>query len=118
MRIQGVTGDLPAVAHLGAGAAPVEQPAAVASPPAVAAAAATTEADGDHTSSDRRRPPPQLPVFDPPLIAQRAALGLPVGAMVAEHARSAEISYNAAWAAVDQAMPAVKLETSGARPAP
>lgn len=106
MRIQGVTGDLPAVAQLMSEApAKVEAPSTAAPPPAVAAPAAAGETGGDHTSSDHRRPPQPLPSFDPPLIAQRAVLGLPVGMMVVQHARSAGISYLAAWEAVDRAMP-------------
>lgn len=105
MRIQGVTGDLPAVAQLLSEApAKVETPPS-APAPAVAAPAGASETGGDHTSSDHRRPPQPLPSFDPPLIAQRAVLGLPVGMMVVEHAKANGISYLAAWEAVDRAMP-------------
>ena len=107
MRIQAVTGDLPAVAQLtNEGVAQVEEaPVVDAAPLAVAAAAAAGETGGDPNASDRRRPPSILLSFDPPLIAQRAVLGLPVGPMVASYAAEAGISYNAACAAVDREMP-------------
>lgn len=106
MRIQGVTGDLPAVAQLmNEGAAPVDKPATHAPAPAVTAAAAAGETGGDPSASDRRRPPPVLNSFDPPLIAQRAVLGFPLGPMVAAHAQSEGITYGEAWAAVDRVMP-------------
>lgn len=106
MRIQGVTGDLPPVAQLMVETPPKVEAPPTAPPPAVAAPAAAGETGGDHTSSDHQRRPPQpLAAFDPPLIAQRAVLGLPVGMMVVEHARAEGISYLAAWEAVDRAMP-------------
>jgi len=106
MRIQGVTGDLPAVAQLrNEGVPPVDEPAAAAPAPAVTAAAAAGETGGDPSASDRRRPPALLHSFDPPLIAQRAMLGLPVGPMVAAHAEEVGITYSAAWAAVQREMP-------------
>ena len=53
------------------------------------------------------------PAFDPPLIAQRALLGWPVGPMIAEYARAEGTSYTAAHARV-QAASAV-LEQRAAR---
>ena len=106
MRIQGVTGDLPAVAQLMSEAPVKAEPAAAATPaPAVAAAPATSEAGGDHTSSDHRRPPRHFNSFDPPLIAQRAVLGFPLAPMVAEHAKAQGISYGAAMVEVQRVMP-------------
>jgi hypothetical protein len=106
MRIQGVTGDLPAVAQLMSEGAPkVEEPTTNATAPAVAAAASAAGAGGDQTTSDRRQPPKPLTSFDPPLIAQRAVLGFPVGPMVAAHAREEHKSYGEVWAAVERAMP-------------
>lgn len=108
MRIQGVTGDLPAVAQLmNEGAPKVEQPSGdAAPPPAVAAAPSAGDTGGGESAADRRRPPKPLPSFDPPLIAQRAVLGFALGPMVAAHALAEGISYGAAWAAVDRIMPA------------
>jgi hypothetical protein len=104
MRMMPVTGDLPAVATL------VEPPVPPvsdvdAAPPAVAPTTSTGGADAG--ASDGRRPPhPQVPLaFDPPLIAQRAVLGLPVGPLIANHALAEGISYGAASAAVDREMP-------------
>jgi hypothetical protein len=104
MRIVPVTGDLPAVASL------MELPTPPAAepdeaPPRVAPASAATGADAG-TTGERRLPRPPVPLaFDPPLIAQRAALGLPVGPLIAEHALNEGIDYGAACAAVDRAMP-------------
>ena len=110
MRVQGVTGDLPAVAHIGPVAPPVVPPVDDAPPrPAVAAPAASTGADlgrGAANDDHLRRPLQPLPTFDPPLIAQRALLGWPVGPLVVEHARQTGVSYGAAWAQVDSAMAA------------
>lgn len=104
MRISGVTGDLPAVAHL-VDAAPPEPPAAgVAPPPAVPPATAATGAGADG-STDRRQERQLTRVFDPPLIAQRAVLGLPVGQLIAELAESEQMTFSAACAAVDREMP-------------
>jgi hypothetical protein len=104
MRIVPVTGDLPVVASL---VDPPPPPALdpVAAGPAVKPVAAA--AGADLASADGRRPPrpPILLAFDPPLIAQRAVLGLPVGPLIAEHALAEDISYGAACAAVDRAMP-------------
>ena len=112
MRIQGVTGDLPAVAQLmNEGAAKVDPPAvSAAPPPAVAAAASAGDASGGQADAERRRPPKPLASFDPPLIAQRAVLGWPVGPLVAEHARQTGVSYGAVWAQVDSALAAVAAE--------
>lgn len=104
MRISGVTGDLPAVAALPEPPAP--PPAADTAPaPAVTAPAAPgagSDAAGGDPSRSRRM---LVPVFDPPLIAQRAVLGLPVGPLIADHALAEGISYGAACAAVDREMP-------------
>ena len=113
MRVQGVTGDLPAVAHAGPVVPPVVPPVDDAPPrPAVAATPAGDEAELGRGAADdhRRRPLQPLPTFDPPLIAQRAKLGWPVGPLVAEHARQTGVSYGAIWAQVDNAMAAVADE--------
>lgn len=105
MRIVPVMGDLPAVAQLGG--EPLTPPAAEPDmgPPLVPPASAPTGADAG-TAGDRRAPRPPIPLaFDPPLIAQRAVLGLPVGPLIAEHALAEGIHYGAASAAVDRAMP-------------
>ena len=104
MRISGVTGDLPAVA------APTEPPAPVsrddgAPPPAVAPAPAATAGGDAGSSGSRQQRPPLIHAFDPPLIAQRAALGLPVGMLIAQLAEAESMTYSAACAAVDRAMP-------------
>jgi hypothetical protein len=62
------------------------------------------DTDGYGASGDRRQPGPK-PFFDPPLIAQRAVLGLPTGFLIADFARSQGIPYAAAAAAVDREMP-------------
>ena len=103
MRITPVTGDLPSVAT----APPAPRPLADPLPPpapTVVARADVSGSDADATS-DRRRTPTLLPFFDPPLIAQRAVLGLPVGFLIADFARSEGITYSAASAAVDREMP-------------
>lgn len=104
MRVTPVTGDLPALAtsppppvrHL---TEPAPQPA---TPPVQQTAA--TDTDSGAAASDRRQPAPE-PFFDPPLIAQRAVLGLPTGPLIVDYARSQGITYAAAVAAVDRAMP-------------
>jgi hypothetical protein len=120
MRIQGVTGDLPAVAHVGP-VAPVAVPPVDDAPPApaVAAPAASDGAElGNGGAADpRRRAPQPLPAFDPPLIAQRAALGWPVGPLVVEHARASGTSYGAVWAQVDDAMAAADAVGKDPQPA-
>ena len=102
MRISPVTGDLPAVASLTEPAAPPpphkEQPA-----PAVAATASTAGGSGAGLSDQRRESSPRA--FDPPLIAQRAVLGLAVGTLIAELAAEEQIPYVAASAAVAREMP-------------
>jgi hypothetical protein len=103
MRIAPVTGDLPVVAQLVDPPPPAADPVVAA--PAIAPVAPSAGADS--ASSDGRRPPRPalLLAFDPPLIAQRAVLGLPVGPLIAEHALAEGITYGAACAAVDRAMP-------------
>lgn len=107
MRMAPVTGDLPAVARFDD--PPTLQAAKPeVGPPLVAPAAAPTGADAG-TAGDRRAPrSPVSQAFDPPLIAQRAVLGLPVGPLIAQHALAEGIDYGAACAAVDRAMPAPK----------
>jgi hypothetical protein len=112
MRIVPVMGDLPAVASLGEVPTPPAAEPDVA-PPRVAPASAASGADAG-TTGDRRLPRPPVPLaFDPPLIAQRAVLGLPVGPLIAEHALAEGIDYGAACAAVDRAMPAPKAAAPG-----
>lgn len=111
MRIQPVTGDLPAVAQLDHVVPVVPEPRPAPAPAAVAAPAASGDA-GSYAADRRARQP--LSHFDPPLIAQRAALGLHVGALVLEMSQAKGISYSAAWAAVDDAMPVQHgLEATG-----
>ncbi len=117
MRVQGVTGDLPAVAHAGPAVPLVVPPVDDAPPrPAVAAPPAGDGTELGHGAAHdhRRRPLQPLPSFDPPLIAQRAVLGLPVGPLVAEHARETGVSYGAVWAQVDRAMAAITSEEPAA----
>lgn len=102
MRIQPVTGDLPAVAQPDV-VGPVV-PAPRREPASTAVAAPAAGGDAESYAAERRARQP-LRHFDPPLIAQRAALGLPVGRLVLEMAQAEGISYSAAWAAVDNAMP-------------
>jgi hypothetical protein len=99
MRITPVTGDLPAVVT---GPPPVRlvHEAPVPPPPTVVARADVAGADADATSDRRRHPTPQT-CFDPPLIAQRAVLGLPVGTLIADLALEKAIPHAAASAAVD-----------------
>ena len=104
MRITPVTGDLPALAT-----APPPPVRSAADPPSVPATAPVQQAsaagtDADASSADRR-PPSRTPFFDPPLIAQRAVLGLPTGFLIADFARSQGIPYSVAAAAVDREMP-------------
>jgi len=104
VRIVPVTGDLPALAT-----APPPPVRHVAEPPPVPATAAVEHSaragtDSGVASGDRRPPTPK-PFFDPPLIAQRAALGLPTGFLIADFARSQGIPFAAAAAAVDREMP-------------
>lgn len=114
MRISGVTGDLPVLAAPNE-PPPSATPAGGSPPPAVAAAAATSGGSGTGAGThDRgRSAPTPLPVFDPPLIAQRAALGLPVGMLVSELAELEGIPYSAASAAVDRAMPREPADGAG-----
>jgi hypothetical protein len=104
VRILPVTGDLPALAT-----SPPPPVRHVAEPPPAPATApveqaAATGPDAGATSGDRRQHGSK-PCFDPPLIAQRAALGLPTGFLIADFARSQGIPYAAAAAAVDREMP-------------
>jgi hypothetical protein len=104
VRITPVTGDLPAfvtpppppVRHL------AEPPPAPASAPVEHTAKPDT--DANPTGGDRHPRSPK-PFFDPPLIAQRAALGLPTGFLIADFARSQGVPYATVAAAVDREMP-------------
>ena len=104
MRIVPVTGDLPALVT--PPPPPVRSVADAPPPPATAPVEHTTAADTDGygASSDRRQQRP-APFFDPPLIAQRAVLGLPTGFLIADFALSQGIPYAVAAAAVDREMP-------------
>ncbi len=105
MRITPVTGDLPAVAtapppplrHL------AEPPPVPVTPPVARASATGTGVDPQAAGS--HRPPNPEPFFDPPLIAQRAALGLPTGFLIADFARAQGVTYAAVAAAVEREMP-------------
>jgi hypothetical protein len=104
VRITPVTGDLPAVAT--APPPPVRHLTELPSAPVTAPVQQTAATDTDAgTAAGDRRPPSLKPFFDPPLIAQRAVLGLPTGPLIAGYARSQGITYAAAAAAVDRAMP-------------
>lgn len=105
MRIQGVTGDLPAIVHVGPVVPTLQVPVDDAPPaPAVTAPKGGDDAEmRGHSEQDPRRQPHQpLSSFDPPLIAQRAALGWPVGPLVVERARETGTSVAAVWAQVDR----------------
>lgn len=104
MRITPVTGDLPALATSPPPPvrSPAEPPPVPATPPVEQTAATDT---GSGAAAGDRRPPSPTPFFDPPLIAQRAALGLPTGFLIADYARSQGIPYAAAAAAVDRELP-------------
>lgn len=115
MRIVPVMGDLPAVAQLG-GEPPTPTSAKPdVSPPRIAPASAARGADGGTASDRQASRPPLPPAFDPPLIAQRAVLGLATGPLIAEHARAEGISYGQARAAVDRAMPPPEASATGER---
>jgi hypothetical protein len=104
VRIVPVTGDLPALAT--APPPPVRQLAEPSPAPAAAPVERTGAPDADaNAASGDRRPPSPLPFFDPPLIAQRAALGLPTGFLIADFARSQGVPYAAVAAAVDRELP-------------
>jgi hypothetical protein len=104
VRITPVTGDLPALAT--APPAPVRHVADVPPPPATPPVEQTAALDtGSGAAARERRPPSPTPFFDPPLIAQRAALGLPTGFLIADFARSEGIPYAVAAAAVDRELP-------------
>ena len=106
MRIIPVTGDLPALAS--PPPPPVRHLAEPPPAPATAPVEHTTATDtGADAAGDHRHPPTPKPFFDPPLIAQRAALGLPTGFLIADFARSQGITWAAASAAVDREMPPV-----------
>ena len=103
MRITPVTGDLPAVMSGPPPLRLVDDPPAAPVPTVVAR---TDVSDGGRQAdAQARRGPAPRPCFDPPLIAQRAVLGLPVGPMIADLARERGISYGAASAAVDRELP-------------
>jgi hypothetical protein len=106
MRILGVDGDMSPVVTPSE-PPPAAGPAADAAPPAVAAATAAGAgtSTGTGTHDRRRQSPAPLPTFDPPLIAQRAALGLPTGRLIAELAEAEDMTYSAASAAVDRELP-------------
>ncbi len=100
MRIVPVTGDLPAVASTGPVRAPLTELPAPA--PQVVVAPARSGDAGRGAGREEPRQRTLLPFFDPPLIAQRAALGLPIGPLVADYAKTEGIPYTAAAAAVDR----------------
>jgi hypothetical protein len=103
VRITPVTGDLPALAT-----SPPPPARLVAAPPAPetipVAHAAATDADTGTATGDRQRPAAQ-PFFDPPLIAQRAVLGLPTGFLIADFARTHRVPFLSVAAAVEREMP-------------
>ena len=100
MRIVPVTGDLPAIV-VPPPLVPPAQERSGSAPPVVEAVHRSRGA-GSESAADHPPPRTLLPFFDPPLIAQRAALGLPIGALVADYAQSEGIPYTAAAAAVDR----------------
>lgn len=104
MRIVPVTGDLPAIVT--APPPPVRTVAEAPPPPATAPVEHLARTDtGAGTAAGDRRPPTPKPFFDPPLIAQRAVLGLPTGFLIADLARAEGLPYAAVAAAVDREMP-------------
>jgi hypothetical protein len=106
VRIVPVTGDLPAIVT--APPPPVRTVGGSPPPPATAPVEhlAATDTGAGTAAGDRRPPAPApKPFFDPPLIAQRAVLGLPTGFLIADLARSQGLPYAAVAAAVDREMP-------------
>lgn len=104
MRITPVTGDLPALVT--PPPPPVRQLTGAPTSPATAPVEQTTATDtGADAAAGGYRPPALKAYFDPPLIAQRAALGLPTGLLIADLARAEGIPYAAAVAAVDRLLP-------------
>jgi hypothetical protein len=60
---------------------------------------------GSWSGEEHRHAPSRQAVFDPPLIAQRAVLGLPVGTQIADYALAHDLPFTAVSRAVDLAMP-------------
>jgi hypothetical protein len=108
MRISPLHGDQWPVAALHSPLPPAEPAATTSGPPAVVQAAA---AAADHRSgAEHRHGQNRQAVFDPPLIAQRAVLGLPVGTMIADYAKTHDLPFNTVAHAVDLA---VRQDRSG-----
>jgi len=101
MRISPVHGDQWPVAALHVPLPPAEPVSTTSAPSAVvqaSAAAADSRSGGEHRQG-------RQPVFDPPLIAQRAVLGLPVGTLIADYAKTHDLPFTTVAHAVDMAMP-------------
>ena len=104
MRISPICGDQWPVAALTHPLPPAEPAATAPAPHAIVQAGAAASADNSPGGSTDHRQNGQA-VFDPPLIAQRAVLGLPVGTQIADYARAHDLPFTAVSHAVDEAMP-------------
>ena len=103
MRISPICGDQWPVAALTHPLPPAEPVATAPAAPAVVQAAAAASADNHFGGSGHRQQ--GQAVFDPPLIAQRAVLGLPVGTQIADYAKANDLPFTTVAHAVDMAMP-------------
>ena len=106
MRISPVHGDQWPVAALHSPLPPAEPSSAHTAAPAVAQVSASGAGarSGQRSGEDHRHSQRQA-VFDPPLIAQRAVLGLPVGTQIADYAQAHDLPFTTVSRAVDLAMP-------------
>jgi hypothetical protein len=112
MRISPISGDQwPAAALLHP--LPPAEPTATA-PPTHAVVQAAAAASADHRQGEgSERQHDGHAVFDPPLIAQRAVLGLPVGTQIADYAKAHDLPFTTVAHAVDMAMPADRAGAAG-----
>ena len=102
MRISPIHGDQWPVAALSTPLPPAEPAATTSTPPAVVQAAAASAENRPGGGSDHRQN--RNAVFDPPLIAQRAVLGLPVGTLIADYAKTHDLPFTTVAHAVDIAV--------------
>ena len=103
MRISPVHGDQWPVAALHSPLPPAEPASGPVAP--VAAVQASAAGAGARSGPEHRHSQGRPAVFDPPLIAQRAVLGLPVGTQIADYAQAHDLPFTAVSRAVDLAMP-------------